>query len=105
MGGTGKTGRRVVQRLQALGRPVRVGTPSSTPPFDWNDPATWPSALDGVGAVYLTYYPDLAVPGSVEAVRSFAELAARSGVPRLALLSGRGEPEAERAGTSASSMS
>ena len=30
-------------------------------------------------------------------MRSFAELALRSGVPRLVLLSGRGEPEAERA--------
>ena len=50
-----------------------------------------------MGSVYLTYYPDIAVPGAVEAVGSFAELAVRSGVPRLALLSGRGEPEAERA--------
>ncbi len=83
-------------RLSA-GRPVRVGTPASVPAFDWNDPATWPSALAGVGSVYLTYYPDLAVPGAMEAVRSFAELAVASGAPRLALLSGRGEPEAERA--------
>ena len=97
LGGTGKTGRRVTQRLRAQGRPVRIGTPSRTPAFDWNDPATWPSALDGVGAVYLAYYPDLAVPGAVETVRSFAELAMGSGVSRLALLSGRGEPEAERA--------
>ena len=51
----------------------------------------------GVRAVYLTYYPDLAVPGAVEATRSFAELAIQRGVPRLVLLSGRGEPEAERA--------
>jgi uncharacterized protein YbjT (DUF2867 family) len=55
------------------------------------------SALQGVGAVYVDYYPDLAVPGAVEVVRSFAELAVRSGIPRLVLLSGRGEPEAERA--------
>jgi uncharacterized protein YbjT (DUF2867 family) len=47
--------------------------------------------------VYVSYYPDLADPGSVEAVGSFATLAARRGVRRLALLSGRGEPEAERA--------
>jgi uncharacterized protein YbjT (DUF2867 family) len=33
----------------------------------------------------------------VEAVRSFAELALENGVRRLVLLSGRGEPEAERA--------
>ena len=97
LGGTGKTGRRVVQRLRARGRAVRIATRSGIPSFDWTDPATWPSALQGVGAVYVAYYPDLAVPGAVEVVRSFAELAVRSGIPRLALLSGRGEPEAERA--------
>ena len=53
--------------------------------------------VDGVGAVYLTYYPDLAVPGAVAATRAFAELALQHGVRRLVLLSGRGEPEAERA--------
>jgi uncharacterized protein YbjT (DUF2867 family) len=97
LGGTGKTGRRVVQRLTARGLPVRVGSRSGEPPFDWEEPATWAPALDGVGSVYLTYYPDLAIPGGVEATRSFAELALERGVRRLALLSGRGEPEAERA--------
>jgi uncharacterized protein YbjT (DUF2867 family) len=97
LGGTGKTGRRVVERLTERGLPVRVGSRSGKPPFDWDDQATWAPALDGVGSVYLTYFPDLALPGAVEATRSFAELAVRSGVPRLALLSGRGEPEAERA--------
>ena len=42
LGGTGKTGRRIVQRLQAAGRPVRIGTPSAPPPFDWTDAATGP---------------------------------------------------------------
>jgi uncharacterized protein YbjT (DUF2867 family) len=97
LGGTGKTGRRVVERLTERGLPVRVGSRSGKPPFDWDDQATWAPALDGVGSVYLSYYPDLALPGAVEATRSFAELAVRSGVPRLALLSGRGEPESERA--------
>ena len=96
LGGTGKTGRRVVERLTERGLPVRVGSRFGKPPFDWDDQATWAPALDGVGSVYLTYYPDLSLPGAVEATRSFAELAVRSGVPRLALLSGRGEPEAER---------
>src|SRR5829696_5769887 len=90
LGGTGKTGRRVVQRLTARGVPTRIGSRSGAPRFDWEDRSTWAPALDGVSSVYLTYYPDLAVPGSVEAVRSFAELAGRSGVQRLALLSGRG---------------
>ena len=97
LGGTGKTGRRVVERLQARGLPVRVGSRSGEPPFDWEDRATWAPALDGVRSVYLTYYPDIAIPGALEATRSFAELAVSKGVRRLALLSGRGEPEAERA--------
>jgi uncharacterized protein YbjT (DUF2867 family) len=97
LGGTGKTGRRVAERLRARDLPVRVGSRSGSPPFDWEDQATWAPALDGVGSVYLTYYPDLAIPGAVEATLSFAELAVRSGVKRMALLSGRGEPEAERA--------
>ena len=97
LGGTGKTGRRVVERLAARGLPVRVGSRSGEPPFDWGDEATWVPALRDVESVYVSYNPDLAVPGAVAVVRSFAKLAARSGVRRLVLLSGRGEPEAERA--------
>ncbi len=97
LGGTGKTGRRVAKRLKARGLPVRIGYRSGEPPFDWEDQSTWAPALDGVGSVYLSYYPDLAVPGAVDTVRSFAEQAVGTGVLRLALLSGRGEPEAERA--------
>ena len=97
LGATGKTGRRIIERLRARGVPTRAGSRSGQPPFDWEDPATWAPALEGVGSAYISYYPDLAVPGAVEATRSFAELAVGSGVRRLALLSGRGEPEAERA--------
>ena len=97
LGGTGKTGRRVVERLRARGLPVRVGSRSATPPFDWEDAATWAPALRGVGRVYVSFYPDLAVPGAVETVGAFARLAVESGVPRLVLLAGRGEPAAEQA--------
>src|ERR671911_1270782 len=97
LGGAGKTGRRVAQQLKARGVPTRVGSRSGEPPFDWEDEATWEPALQNVGSVYVSYYPDLAVAGAVAAVRSFAELAVESGVRRLVLLSGRGEPEAERA--------
>src|SRR5690348_1838265 len=41
LGGTGKTGRRLVQRLTALDQPVRIGSRSGGLPFDWEDPATW----------------------------------------------------------------
>ena len=97
LGGTGKTGQRVAERLAARGLPVRVGSRSMDPPFDWQDEAGWALALQGVGAVYITYYPDLAVPGAVEAVQSFVNRALEQDVQRLVLLSGRGEEEAQRA--------
>jgi|SRR5918996_1223324 uncharacterized protein YbjT (DUF2867 family) len=96
LGGTGKTGRRVADRLNALGRAVRIGSRSAEPSFDWEDPATWAGALDGIDAVYVTYYPDLAAPGAADAIRDVADQAMASGVRQLVLLSGRGEPEAQR---------
>jgi uncharacterized protein YbjT (DUF2867 family) len=95
LGGTGKTGRRIVQRLQARGVPVRIGSRSGNPAYDWDDPATWAPALEGVDAVYVSYHPDLATPGAPEVIRSFAEFAAHTGVRRLVLLSGRGEEDAQ----------
>jgi len=96
-GGTGKTGRRIAQRLEADGISVRIGSRSGRPPFDWEDRATWAPALDGATAAYLSCFPDLAVPGAAETVGEFAELAVAGGVRRLVLLSGRGEEEAGRA--------
>jgi uncharacterized protein YbjT (DUF2867 family) len=97
IGGTGKTGRRVVDRLAERGLPVRVGSRTGNPPFDWEDRATWAQAMQDIGAVYLTYYPDIAVPGAVDAVSAFVDLALEHNIRRLVLLSGRGEEEAERA--------
>jgi uncharacterized protein YbjT (DUF2867 family) len=91
LGATGKTGRRVAERLTARGVPVRPGSRSGKPPFDWDNRATWTPALHGMGAAYVTYYPDLAIPGAAVTVGDFANLAVKSGVRRLVLLSGRGE--------------
>ncbi|MBE1491566.1 NAD(P)H-binding protein [Plantactinospora soyae] len=95
LGGTGKTGGRVAERLTARHRPVRIGSRSGEPPFDWADRASWAPALHGVTSAYLSFYPDLAVPGAADAIRSFTDLAVRHGVRRLVLLSGRGEEEAQ----------
>jgi uncharacterized protein YbjT (DUF2867 family) len=97
LGANGKTGSRVAARLHERGIVVRAGSRSGDPPFDWGRRETWGPALDGVSAAYISYYPDLALPGAVEATRSFAELAMGRGVRRLVLLAGRGEPEAEEA--------
>src|SRR5688500_16650943 len=95
LGGTGKTGRRVAQRLADRGQPIRIGSRSGTPRFDWDDATTWEPALRDVTAVFVVYYPDLAVPGAAETIRAFAAAAVASGVQRLVLLSGRGEEQAE----------
>ena len=96
VGSTGKTGRRVVERLAERGVRMRLGSRSATPAFDWDDPATWEPVLDGVEIAYISYYPDLAVPGAVDTVGAFARQAVDQGVQRLVLLAGRGEEEAER---------
>ena len=95
LGGTGKTGRRVVDRLKTLGVPTRVASRSASPSFDWADEGNWDSVLDGVTAAYISYAPDLAIPGATDAVRAFVERAVERGVERLVLLSGRGEEEAQ----------
>jgi uncharacterized protein YbjT (DUF2867 family) len=97
IGSTGKTGKRVADQLEARCIPVRHGSRTANIPFDWDNPRTWAPALAGVEKVYITYYPDLAVPGSVEAIRKLTVLARSAGVRRLVLLSGRNEVEAERA--------
>lgn len=95
IGGNGKTGRRVVQRLTAQDRPVRIGSRSGGVPFDWEDPATWAPAFENVDAAYISYYPDLAAPGAPAAIGALAETALKAGTRRLVLLSGRGEEEAQ----------
>src|SRR5215210_2916287 len=97
IGGTGKTGRRVAARLQERGLPVRIGSRNGAPPFDWDDRATWGPALHGTRAAYISFFPDLAVPGAPEAIAELARVALAGGTRRLVLLSGRGEEEAERA--------
>ncbi|MEM7349808.1 MAG: NAD(P)H-binding protein [Acidobacteriota bacterium] len=95
LGGTGKTGRRIVAGLESRGIPVRIGSRSASPSFDWNNDSGWDACLDGVEAVYINYAPDLAVPGATDAIQAFVDQARQRGVRRLVLLSGRGESEAQ----------
>jgi len=95
IGGTGKTGRKVAQKLQGLNQNVRIGSRRETPPFDWQNPASWAAALDDIDKVYVTFQPDLAVPGALEAIEGLVKQAKRSGVQKMVLLSGKGEREAE----------
>jgi hypothetical protein len=76
--------------------PCVSGHDRARPPSTGRPPTRGLPAVQNVGAVYVSYYPDLAAPGAVEAIRSFTDLAVTNGVSRLVLLSGRGEPEAQR---------
>lgn len=96
LGATGKTGSKVLQRLTERGIPTRAGSRSANPGFDWMDSGTWKFALQNVDAVYITFQPDLAVPGAVEIIRAFVNTALDNGVSKFVLLSGRGEPEAQQ---------
>lgn len=95
IGGGGKTGRRVIERLKALGHDVRGVSRSSSPSFDWNDDSNWNDVLKGVKALYVTYHPDLSVPGASDHIRALLAAAENQRVERIVLLSGRGEEEAQ----------
>ena len=100
LGGTGKTGRRIAERLNARGVPVRVASRTGALRFEWEDPNTWAKVLEGAESMYIAYPPDLTVPSSGPHLRAMAEQAVASGVRKVVLLSGRGEPQcypAERA--------
>ena len=96
LGANGNTGRRVAARLQAANYPTRLGSRNGSPAFDWNRPESWDACLDGVGAVYINYPSDLAIPGSTATLAAFVDAAVRNRVGRLVLLTGRGEAECLR---------
>jgi uncharacterized protein YbjT (DUF2867 family) len=95
IGGTGKTGRRVAEKLTKLNQNVRIGSRNNNPSFDWDNPSTYPEALNGMDRAYITYYPDLAVPGAKEAIKKLTETALKADLEKVVLLSGKGEKEAE----------
>ena len=95
LGATGKTGGRIVDRLAARGVPVRKGSRSALPSFDWNNEAGWDDCLVDAQSVYINYAPDLAMPGATDSIQAFVNRAKAHGVNRLVLLSGRGEEEAQ----------
>ncbi|MEO0477827.1 MAG: NAD(P)H-binding protein [Planctomycetota bacterium] len=95
LGASGKTGRRVAERLTQDGRAVRLGSRSAQTPFEWSDPAGWPAVLEGVTSVYIAYYPDLAVEEAPGHITQLMEACQAAGVDKVVLLSGRGEANAQ----------
>ena len=96
LGGKGKTGSRVVQRLQNLGYSnIRIGSRSESPAFDWENSETWAEVLKDMETVYITFQPDLAIPSAFNTIKQFTTLAIELGITKMVLLSGRGEKEAQ----------
>ncbi|SHM28785.1 NAD(P)H-binding protein [Flavobacterium chilense] len=96
LGSNGKTGRRVVERLeQAENIEIRLGSRNEKIPFDWEKPESWQAVLQDIDTVYITFQPDLAIPSAVHTIEQFTNLATASGVQKMVLLSGRGEKEAQ----------
>ncbi len=77
-----------MERLASRGVPTRVASRAADPSFDWGDQSTWDAVLDGVTAAYVSYAPDLAIPGAADSIRAFVKKAVEQGVQRLVLLCG-----------------
>lgn len=92
-GGTGTTGRRLVDALRRRGAAVRVASRHPGPaaggvhpvPFDWTDPATHPPVLAGVERVYLVR-PGGTAGDPMAVLSPFLSAAGRAGVRRVVLL-------------------
>jgi ergot alkaloid biosynthesis protein len=98
IGATGTTGSRVVSQLLAAGHPVKAASrrtgrredTAQSVPFDWNDPATFDEALDGVDRVYVI--PPLGSREPAAVMLPFLRLSRAAGVRRAVLLSSSAIP-------------
>jgi uncharacterized protein YbjT (DUF2867 family) len=90
-GGTGKTGRRIAQRLRDAGHAVRTASRTHGDVlFDLGEPSTWPPALDGIAAAYLMEPEIQASEEGQRRIPRLVDAAAAAGVRRLVLLTAPG---------------
>jgi ergot alkaloid biosynthesis protein len=92
VGGTGKTGGRLIERLSEEGWTARCASRSAKAPpgvegvaFDWYDAPTHEAALAGVERVYLV--APLGASNPIEVMEPFIERAIAQGARRFVLLS------------------
>jgi uncharacterized protein YbjT (DUF2867 family) len=89
LGGTGKTGARVASRLTGLGHSVRTAARQGADAlFDWDDPATHRTAVQGVDRIYLV--APVMRTGFAPQVSAFLDLAESAGVQHITYLSAYG---------------
>ena len=96
VGGPGKTGGRIMKRLEERDLAVRAASRSSARPFDWEERSTWRGALEGASSAYVAFQPDLSVAWAAEAIGALARTAIECRLDHIVLLSGRGEEGAQR---------
>jgi uncharacterized protein YbjT (DUF2867 family) len=93
LGGSGRTGSLVARKLAERGVSARAAARHSGDVFfDWDGPATYPSALDGVSRIYLVT-PVLRV-SYADQVAAFLDLAEAAGVRHVTYLSTYGGDQA-----------
>jgi len=95
IGATGKVGSRIARRLADAQLPHRAVSRATSPAFDWQEPTSWAPAMEGMHTAFVSFVPDLAMPGAADIIERFAATAKTSGLRKLVLLSGRGEHGAE----------
>jgi uncharacterized protein YbjT (DUF2867 family) len=89
LGATGKTGRRVAERLRGAGATVRTAARRGADVrFDWDDVTTHDAAMRGATAVYLVP-PTLRTDFAAQ-VTAFIDRARSAGVRHITFLSARG---------------
>jgi uncharacterized protein YbjT (DUF2867 family) len=93
LGGTGRTGELVARKLIERGLNVRTASRRGADvTFDWDDPATYAPALDGVDRIYLVT-PVMRIKFARQ-VADFLDLAAAVGVGHVTYLSVYGSDRA-----------
>jgi uncharacterized protein YbjT (DUF2867 family) len=89
LGGTGKTGTRVARRMTELGHSVRTAARhGADAQFDWDNPATHRTAVDGVDRIYLVA-PVMRTRFAAQ-VSAFLDLAEAAGARHITYLSAYG---------------
>lgn len=93
LGGTGRTGALVARKLLARGLEARTASRRGADvTFDWDEPATYAPALNGVDRVYLVT-PTMRIKFASQ-VAGFLDLAAATGVRHVTYLSTYGSDRA-----------
>jgi uncharacterized protein YbjT (DUF2867 family) len=91
LGGTGKTGRRIAQRLRDAGHGVRTASRAGGDVhLDLDEPRTWPAALAGAPAAWLVEPQIQATEEGQRRIPRLVDAAAAAGLRRLVLMTAPG---------------